>query len=84
MFVNASEPSPGGSGNEALAALKDGNARFAAKKPEHVNTGMDRVVATAAGQNPVATILTCSDSRLPVERIFDQQTLEESNMTRVS
>ena len=27
---------------------------------------------TAGGQRPFATVLTCSDSRLPVERIFDQ------------
>lgn len=55
----------------ALARLKAGNARFI----EGVETRMDlseKRAALAKSQAPFATILTCSDSRLSPELIFDQ------------
>jgi methyl-accepting chemotaxis protein/carbonic anhydrase len=59
--------------DDALKALQDGNARFIAGKPENPHSGLDRVADTGAnGQKPQVTLITCSDSRLPVERIFDQ------------
>ncbi|MHC5053154.1 MAG: carbonic anhydrase [Planctomycetota bacterium] len=64
------KPSPG----SALARLRDGNARFAAGEPLHPNcTPERREVAAAEGQAglAVATVLACSDSRVPVERVFD-------------
>ena len=58
---------------EIQKALADGNARFVAASPQHPHSGIDRVVDTGAnGQKPIATILGCSDSRVPPERIFDQ------------
>jgi methyl-accepting chemotaxis protein len=59
--------------DDALKALRDGNARFVAGTPQHPNAGMDRVADTGAnGQKPTVTILGCSDSRVPLERVFDQ------------
>ncbi len=55
----------------ALTLLKDGNARFVAgtRKPRDLNA---KVVATAAGQYPFGAIVSCMDSRAPVEILFDQ------------
>ncbi|MDR0522064.1 MAG: carbonic anhydrase [Planctomycetaceae bacterium] len=59
--------------DEALKRLQEGNERFAAGKAEHPNCQPDRVKETAEhGQHPVATILACSDSRVPLEVVFDQ------------
>jgi len=57
----------------SLALLKEGNARFVADKPRHPNAGSVRRAVTAAeGQEPFVTVLACSDSRAPVEMIFDR------------
>lgn len=58
---------------EALAQLIDGNRRFAAGKPTfdgHIDA--KRRKRLVAGQNPFAVVLGCSDSRAPVEILFDQ------------
>jgi len=58
---------------EALTMLTDGNARFTAGKLSHPHETLDRVKETAAnGQHPFVTILSCSDSRVPLHIIFDQ------------
>lgn len=57
---------------DALAALQTGNTRFAAGKPKAPHRDPARVRETAEGQHPFATIITCADSRLPAEMIFDQ------------
>ena len=57
----------------ALMLLREGNARYAAGKTQHPNLDADRRTNTVAqGQEPFATILACSDSRDPVELIFDR------------
>jgi carbonic anhydrase len=59
--------------DEALARLKNGNARFVAGKAEHPRADANRRAETAKdGQHPIATVIACSDSREPVEIIFDQ------------
>lgn len=55
----------------ALERLKEGNARFAAGQGIARNL-QAKVLATAAGQYPFAAILSCMDSRAPVEILFDQ------------
>jgi len=60
------------SANEALTALKDGNTRYIEGMPLHPHQDAARRTAVAKGQNPIATVLTCSDSRVPVEVLFDQ------------
>jgi len=61
------------SADEALRLLKEGNARYVEGKPQHPRQDPARRALTAAqGQHPLATVLTCSDSRVPAEIIFDQ------------
>jgi len=55
----------------ALANLRAGNARFVSGQPQARNLTAE-VRATAPGQYPSAVILSCLDSRQPVEMIFDQ------------
>lgn len=61
------------SAQEALTLLRDGNQRFVSEAPSRdtVESRARRLELTA-GQEPFATILGCSDSRVPVEIIFDQ------------
>jgi carbonic anhydrase len=58
---------------ESLQRLRDGNARFAAnvRGLESFLT-QERRAELAGGQAPHAIILGCSDSRVPVEIVFDQ------------
>ena len=56
---------------QALAELKAGNARFVAGHPLHRNMPAD-VKATASGQYPFAVVLSCLDSRQPIEIVLDQ------------
>jgi carbonic anhydrase len=60
-------------GLEALARLREGNRRFAlgTRKLSAVITRAQRG-AFVSGQQPFAVILGCSDSRVPVELVFDQ------------
>jgi carbonic anhydrase len=68
----ASGAGPGVSPDEALTKLKDGNARYVTGAPQHPNQDQQRRAGTAsAGQHPFATVLGCSDSRVPVEVLFD-------------
>jgi len=56
----------------ALTQLMDGNARFADAKMVHPAQDPEHRLRVSQGQQPFAAILTCSDSRLPPEVIFDQ------------
>jgi carbonic anhydrase len=56
---------------EAVELLKAGNARFVAGRTQERNLPA-KVKATASGQYPFAVILSCLDSRMPMEIIFDQ------------
>jgi carbonic anhydrase len=56
---------------QALAELKAGNERFVAGKPL-VRDLPEEVKATAAGQYPFAVVLSCLDSRQPIEIVLDQ------------
>ena len=58
---------------EALALLRDGNRRFVADvRSRDTLPSRARRIELAAGQEPFAAILGCSDSRVPVEIVFDQ------------
>ena len=53
--------------------LEEGNARFRAQQRRSPNSGLLRVRETAKnGQHPFVTILSCSDSRVPLEILFDR------------
>lgn len=57
----------------ALKRLMDGNERFAADDftPNALTTQAKRI-SLVGGQEPIAVILGCSDSRVPAELVFDQ------------
>jgi len=57
---------------EALDRLREGNRRFVANKRGSDPKKQVRPAEVAAGQEPFAIILGCSDSRVPAEIIFDQ------------
>ena len=56
---------------KAMEMLKAGNARFVASTPlkRDLNQQVDQ---TAGGQYPFAVVLSCIDSRIPTEIVFDQ------------
>ena len=69
----AAPPPPGTSGTmiRGLQTLLDGNARFVADQslcPPHSVRRME----LAQGQEPFAIIISCSDSRVPTDTVFDQ------------
>jgi carbonic anhydrase len=58
---------------QALKRLRDGNARFVADIRSHATIARrSHRGDLAAGQEPFAIILGCSDSRVPAEIVFDQ------------
>jgi len=66
-------PAPGISADEALKMLKEGNARYLEGKPKYPNQSPERRALTAGqGQHPFAAVLSCADSRVPVELILDR------------
>lgn len=78
LFLNAqkkAKPSP----EEILKILKEGNERFVSGKTVHPNINAERL-ALAGKENQkdhaIATVLTCSDSRVPVELIFDSGVMD--------
>jgi len=61
------------SSDEALNMLREGNARFVAGTEQKPNQDRQRRSVTALqGQRPFAAVLACSDSRAPVELLFDR------------
>ena len=57
--------------DEAIAALKAGNERFVSGNMINQDFGK-QIEKTSGGQNPYATVLSCLDSRIPTEIVFDQ------------
>jgi carbonic anhydrase len=58
---------------EALERLREGNRRFVSDvRSRDTPTSQTRRHELAAGQEPFAIILGCSDSRVPAEIVFDQ------------
>jgi carbonic anhydrase len=57
---------------EALARLREGNARFVAGTPTTPPLSSHERRALVLDQAPFAIILGCSDSRVPAELVFDQ------------
>lgn len=59
--------------DQALTQLLRGNERFVAGWPDHPNqSARRRHEVSEAGQHAYAIILSCADSRVPPEIIFDQ------------
>ncbi|MGD1700700.1 carbonic anhydrase [Dapis sp. BLCC M229] len=64
--------SPEMSPDEILEILMAGNKRFVENKRTNPNVSFARLTEVASGQNPFASIVSCADSRVPVEIIFDR------------
>lgn len=62
---------PGRTPERCLIALEEGNGRYAEGKRTFAHLDHLRVEETAREQKPFATVLACSDSRVPVEHLFD-------------
>ncbi len=70
MTLFAKQPSP----SKCLNLLKKGNERFIAGVSKHPHTNALRLAQAGKenqGNHAYATVITCSDSRVPVERLFD-------------
>ena len=70
--------------DQALKELTDGNRRFVEQPMTAFNDDLKLLKEkTAGGQAPFAALLSCADSRVPVELIFDQ-TIGKLFVTRVA
>ena len=68
----AGEPRPNAiAPADALLRLRDGNARYASNQPTEKDFSSGRA-ARATAQYPIAAILSCADSRVAPELVFDQ------------
>ena len=57
---------------EALKQLKEGNQRYVTEKLEHPRSDQKRREELTGSQSPFAIVLSCADSRVTPELIFDQ------------
>lgn len=74
-LLSSSEPAPEfpvEGPEEALQRLMEGNQRYAAGASKPVNESAERRVKVAERQRPFAAVLSCVDSRVPPELIFDR------------
>jgi carbonic anhydrase len=71
-FAADAPPSGGPTPDQALQRLMEGNQRFVSGKVTHPSQSSARRSEISTGQKPFAAILSCADSRVPPELIFDQ------------
>ena len=71
MSVTTKEIQSKSSALEVLQILKEGNQRFVNQDPKSRNL-LDQVNTTSTGQFPLAVVISCIDSRVPTEMVFDQ------------
>ncbi len=72
-FVVPGEAATAITPQESLDRLKSGNKRYLSGKSIHVRIDpVSRERTAREGQKPVATVLGCSDARVPPEIVFDQ------------
>ena len=74
LQINAGDMAPKPSPDEAIQLLKEGNARFVSGHSTHPYTDNARLIQAGKenqGDHAYATVLACSDSRVPVELVFD-------------
>jgi carbonic anhydrase len=73
IVASASEEDSEISADQSLKTLMEGNARFASGNSIHPDQSIeDRRAQLVTSQHPFAIIVTCSDSRIPPEVVFDQ------------
>jgi carbonic anhydrase len=75
-FARAADPAhsdqPSVAPAEAISKLKEGNARYTSGNLQHPGQTAERRTELAKTQHPFAAIVSCSDSRVPPEVVFDQ------------
>ena len=54
-----------------LRWLQQGHQRFLAGQSLHPHSSRERMLEVETGQHPIAAVLGCADSRVPVELLFD-------------
>jgi carbonic anhydrase len=59
------------SGVATLHQLDAGHQRFLSGQSEHPHESRQRLTDLVQGQHPIAAILSCADSRVPIELMFD-------------
>ncbi len=64
-------PAPAVSPRDALGQLKAGNDRFARNASRPVSLSVNRRRELASAQHPMSMILSCADSRVPPEHVFN-------------
>jgi carbonic anhydrase len=76
QIVGAADPAhsnqPAVAPAEAISKLKEGNGRYTSGNLQHPGQTTERRAELANGQHPFAIIVSCSDSRVPPEIVFDQ------------
>ncbi len=76
QFVRAADPAhpdqPSVAPAEAISKLKEGNGRYTSGNLQHPGQTTERRTELAKTQHPFAAIVSCSDSRVPPEIVFDQ------------
>lgn len=72
IFIERAVAKEDMSPKEALQTLIEGNQRFATNNSRNPNRDFKRLSEVAKVQKPFAAILSCADSRVPSEIIFDQ------------
>jgi carbonic anhydrase len=69
--TSLAQEGPAPSPDRALQLLMEGNARYVSGATTGPHRGLDRRAEVASAQHPYATILSCADSRVPPELVFD-------------
>jgi len=69
---DAHDGQPSTTPSGAWQRLRAGNQRFVAGQAVHPRQDAGRLATLVAGQHPWAVILSCADSRVPPEIVFDQ------------
>jgi carbonic anhydrase len=76
QFARAADPAhpdqPSVAPAEAISKLKEGNGRYTSGNLQHPGQTAERRTELAKTQHPFAAIVSCSDSRVPPEIVFDQ------------
>ena len=76
QFARSADPThpdqPSVAPAEAISKLKEGNGRYTSGSLQHPGQTAERRTELAKTQHPFATIISCSDSRVPPEIVFDQ------------
>ena len=72
MMVQGAEPKSHLTADKALTKLMEGNKRYTSSHSQHPHQGARRRHELGETQYPFACILSCSDSRVPPEIVFDE------------